>query len=56
VGSRGGLDVVVVKRKNSQPLPGLEPKIIQLVAQLYTTEMSWLLHDIAMAAINLREP
>jgi hypothetical protein len=26
--------------KNSQPLSGLEPSIIQLVAQCYTTELS----------------
>jgi hypothetical protein len=29
--------------KNSQPLPGLEPLIIQPVAQRYTTELSRLL-------------
>jgi hypothetical protein len=29
--------------KNSQPLPGLEPRIIQPVAQRYTTELSRLL-------------
>jgi hypothetical protein len=34
---RGGED------KNSQPLPGLEPLIIQPVAQLYTAELSRLL-------------
>jgi hypothetical protein len=28
--------------KNSQLLPGLEPPIIQPVAQRYTTELSWL--------------
>jgi hypothetical protein len=39
VGPRDGVDVVV-KRKNSQPLPGLEPSIIQPVAQRYTTELS----------------
>jgi hypothetical protein len=31
------------EEKNSQPLPGLEPPIIQLVAQRYTTELSRLL-------------
>jgi hypothetical protein len=31
------------EEKNSQSLPGLEPPIIQPVAQLYTTELSWLL-------------
>jgi hypothetical protein len=38
VGLRAGVDVVA-KRKNSQPLPGLEPPIIQPVAQRYTTEL-----------------
>jgi hypothetical protein len=38
---RAGLDAVE-KRKNSQPLPGLEPPIIQPVAQRYTTELSGL--------------
>jgi hypothetical protein len=28
------------EEKNSKPLPGLEPPIIQLVAQSYTTEPS----------------
>jgi hypothetical protein len=31
------------EEKNSQPLPGLEPQIIQPVAQRYTTELSRLL-------------
>jgi hypothetical protein len=31
--------------KNSQPLPRLEPPIIQPVAQRYTTELSGLLSD-----------
>jgi hypothetical protein len=39
MGLRAGLDTVV-KRKNSQPLPGLEPPIIQLIPQRYTTELS----------------
>jgi hypothetical protein len=39
VSPRAGLDAVV-KRKNSQLLPGLETAIIQPVAQLYTTELS----------------
>jgi hypothetical protein len=30
------------EEKNSQPLPVLEPPIIQPVAQRYTTELSWL--------------
>jgi hypothetical protein len=30
------------EEKNSQPLPGLEPLIMQLVAQSYTTEVYWL--------------
>jgi hypothetical protein len=33
------------EEKNSQPLPGLEPPIIQLVAQRYTVELSWLLFE-----------
>jgi hypothetical protein len=32
------------EEKTSQPLSGLEPPIIQPVAQLYTTELFWLLH------------
>jgi hypothetical protein len=35
--SRSGRDG---EEKNSQPLPGLEPQIIQPVAQFYTTELS----------------
>jgi hypothetical protein len=31
------------EEKSSQPLPGLEPPIIQPVAQRYTTELSWLI-------------
>jgi hypothetical protein len=31
------------EEKNSQPLPGLEPLIVQPVAQHYTTELFWLL-------------
>jgi hypothetical protein len=31
------------EEKNSQPLPGLEPPIIQPVAQRYTAELSLLL-------------
>jgi hypothetical protein len=30
--------------KNSQPLPALEPPIIQPVSQRYTTELSRLIH------------
>jgi hypothetical protein len=30
------------EEKNFQPLPGLEPPIIQPVAQSYTTELTWL--------------
>jgi hypothetical protein len=30
------------EKKNSQPLPGLEPPIIQPIVQLYTTELSQL--------------
>jgi hypothetical protein len=38
MGSRAGLDAVV--KKNSQPLPGLEPTIIQPVSQRYTAELN----------------
>jgi hypothetical protein len=38
VSPRASLDTVV-SRKNSQPLPGLEPAIIHPVAQRYTTEL-----------------
>jgi hypothetical protein len=31
------------EEKNSHPLPGLEPLIIQPIAQCNTTELSWLL-------------
>jgi hypothetical protein len=31
------------EEKNSQPLPGLKPPIIQPIAQCYTTELSLLL-------------
>jgi hypothetical protein len=41
-GFRAGLDAVV-KKKNFQPLPGLETPIIQPVAQSYITELSQLL-------------
>jgi hypothetical protein len=34
------------EKKNSQPLPGLEPLIIQPVAQRYTTELSRLFDNI----------
>jgi hypothetical protein len=33
------------EEKNSQPLPGLEPPIIQLVTQRYTTELSRILRS-----------
>jgi hypothetical protein len=39
VGPRADLDVVVVE-KNSHLLTGLEPPIIQPLAQHYTTELS----------------
>jgi hypothetical protein len=43
VGCRAGLDTVV---KSSQPLTGLEPPIIQPVAQWYTTELTRPLYSI----------
>jgi hypothetical protein len=42
------------EEKNSQPLPGLEPPIIQPVAQRYTVELSRLLHDKSVTA-EIRE-
>jgi hypothetical protein len=44
VGPIVALDAVI-EEKNSQPLPGLEPPIIQLVTQRYTAELFWLLHS-----------
>jgi hypothetical protein len=44
VGCRACLDTVV-KWKNFQPLPELEPLIIQPIVQCYTTELSWLLYS-----------
>jgi hypothetical protein len=37
--------------KNTQPLPGLEPPIIQPVAQRYTTELSRLHKDMILRKI-----
>jgi hypothetical protein len=37
---RGGLQSRSGHKKNSHPLPRLEPPIIQLLAQRYTTELS----------------
>jgi hypothetical protein len=47
---RAVLDAVM-KKKNFQPLPGLEPALIQPVAQGYTTELSrfLLLKDVVPA-------
>jgi hypothetical protein len=42
VGPRAGFERGC-EEKNSQPLPGLEPPIIQLVSQRYTAELSRLL-------------
>jgi hypothetical protein len=47
--SRSGRDG---EEKNSQPLPGLEPPIIQPIAQLYTTELSQLLVWFVQMPIN----
>jgi hypothetical protein len=41
VGPRAGLDAVV--KRNIPPPAGIEPPIIQLVVQCYTTELSWLI-------------
>jgi hypothetical protein len=40
------------EEKNSQPLPGLEPPIIQPVAQRYTTEHSRLQKLVEVSNIN----
>jgi hypothetical protein len=40
------------KEKNSQPLPGLEPQIIQPVAQRYTAELTQLLSFFSTKKIN----
>jgi hypothetical protein len=42
VGPRAGLDAVL-KRKIPTSLVGLEPPVVQLVAQRYTTELTLLL-------------
>jgi hypothetical protein len=39
------------EEKNSQPLPGLEPSIIQPVAQLSTTELTRLLVFVVVVVI-----
>jgi hypothetical protein len=36
--------------KNSQPLPGIEPPIIQPVAQRYTAELPWFLRSVITTA------
>jgi hypothetical protein len=40
------------EEKNSQPLPVFEPPIIQPVAQLYTTELFWLMMMMMMMMIT----
>jgi hypothetical protein len=42
------------EEKNSQPLPGLEPPIIQPAAQHYTTELSRLHHPRVKKKSNLQ--
>jgi hypothetical protein len=39
------------EEKNTQPLPGFEPPIIQTVAQLYTTELSRLVPQNVLTAL-----
>jgi hypothetical protein len=39
--------------KNSRPLPGLEPPIIQPVAQRYTAELSRLLHTLYRVELKM---
>jgi hypothetical protein len=42
------------EEKNSQPLPGLEPPIIQLVAQRYTTELAeWMFAFCGLCSMEL---
>jgi hypothetical protein len=41
------------EEKNSKPLPGLEPPIIQPVAQCYTTELFWYLTVTCIGRNNL---
>jgi hypothetical protein len=41
------------EEKNSQPLPGLEPPIIQPVAQRCTTELSRVLMMMMMVKMNM---
>jgi hypothetical protein len=45
VGPRAGLDAVVKRKIPSLPLPRLEPPIIQLVAERYTTGENNILMD-----------
>jgi hypothetical protein len=52
VGPRAGLDTAV-KRENSQLMPGLEPQIIQPVAECYITELTRLLVIIRIIYNNL---
>jgi hypothetical protein len=40
------------EEKNSQSLPGFEPPFIQLAAQSYTTELSWLLFQNSILIIS----
>jgi hypothetical protein len=49
MGPRAGLDVA---KKNSQPLPGLEPPIRQPVAECYTTDLSLLIIIIIIIIIR----
>jgi hypothetical protein len=44
------------EEKNSQPLPGLEPPIIQPVAHRYTTEVSRLTNDEMRGGRNKSRP
>jgi hypothetical protein len=44
------------EQKNSQPLPGLEPPIIQPAAQRYTTELSRLLHYCLLGILFFKVP
>jgi hypothetical protein len=46
----------VVKRKIPSPLPGLEPPIIQLVAQRYTIELSRLLALLQVSDSQVKTP
>jgi hypothetical protein len=46
------MDAVVNRKRNSQPLPALEPPIVQLVTQHYINELSRLLFKPYITYLN----